>query len=139
MAGRNLVLVLGDQLSPDISSLATADKECDCVLMVEVDEEASYVKHHKKKIAFLFSAMRHFAENLKNQGWHVDYVKIDDCENTGSFTGEVKRAIARHELSGVVVTEPGEWRVLETINTWEKSLGLTVEVITDRRFICSHE
>lgn len=139
MAGRNLVLVLGDQLSPDISSLATADKECDCVLMVEVEEEASYVKHHKKKIAFLFSAMRHFAENLKNQGWHVDYVKIDDCENTGSFTGEVKRAIARHELSGVVVTEPGEWRVLEIINTWEKSLGLTVEVITDCRFICSHE
>ena len=48
--------------------------------MVEVQEEATYVRHHKKKIAFLFSAMRHFADELRGLGWKVDYVTLDAGE-----------------------------------------------------------
>ena len=59
---RNLVVVLGDQLSPDLSSLAACDRALDLVVMCEVAEEATYVRHHKKKIILLFSAMRHFAD-----------------------------------------------------------------------------
>jgi deoxyribodipyrimidine photolyase-related protein len=55
-----LRLILGDQLSYNISSLSDINPERDTILMCEVWEEATYVKHHKKKIAFLFSAMRHF-------------------------------------------------------------------------------
>jgi deoxyribodipyrimidine photolyase-like uncharacterized protein len=36
--------------------------------MAEVSDEASYVPHHPKKIAFLFSAMRHFAQKLQQDG-----------------------------------------------------------------------
>ena len=56
-----LRFVLGDQLSRDIASLQDLDPARDTVLMVEVMAEATYVPHHPKKIAFLFSAMRHFA------------------------------------------------------------------------------
>ena len=59
-----LRLILGDQLSDSISSLDGCDSSRDIILMCEVWNEATYVKHHKKKIAFLFSAMRHFAEEL---------------------------------------------------------------------------
>ena len=59
-----LVLILGDQLSPRLSSLAASDRSCDVVLMAEVMDEASYVRHHRKKLAFVFSAMRHFAGEL---------------------------------------------------------------------------
>ena len=55
-----LCVLLGDQLSLNMSSLQHIDKARDHVLMAEVKEEATYVKHHKKKIAFIFSAMRHF-------------------------------------------------------------------------------
>jgi deoxyribodipyrimidine photolyase-related protein len=68
---RNLVVVLGDQLSPDLSSLAACDRTRDLVVMCEVVEEATYVRHHEKKIILLFSAMRHFAEELRAQGWQV--------------------------------------------------------------------
>ncbi|HIP77512.1 MAG TPA: cryptochrome/photolyase family protein, partial [Kiloniellaceae bacterium] len=94
MAVRNLVLILGDQLSPDLSSLKAADPAQDRLLMVEVREEATYVRHHKKKIAFLFTAMRHFAEALQDAGWPVDYVQLDAEGNTGSFSGELARAVA---------------------------------------------
>jgi len=136
-ACRNLVLVLGDQLSPRISSLRRADPARDRVLMVEVAEETAYVRHHKKKIAFLFSAMRHFAEELRENGWPVDYVKLDGVDNMGSFKGELARACARSRPERVLVTEPGEWRVLEDMRTWQAEFGIPVEILGDSRFFCS--
>ncbi len=102
-------------------------------------EEASYVPHHKKKIAFLFSAMRHFAENLREDGWTVDYVQLDDDGNSGSFTGELNRAIGRHSADRILVTEPGEWRVRQDMETWAEETGLPVDILEDDRFLCSHE
>ncbi|MEO9528617.1 cryptochrome/photolyase family protein [Roseibium sp.] len=134
---RNLVVVLGDQLSPDLSSLKRADPASDRVLMAEVWREATYVRHHKKKIAFLFAAMRHFAEELRAAGWMVDYVTLDADGNTGSFQGEVARAAARHRPERVLVTEPGEWRVLEDMRAWPSALGVPVDIVTDTRFLCS--
>ena len=63
-----LVLVLGDQLSPDLSALRNADKASDIVVMAEVSDEAGYVPHHPKKIAFVLAAMRKFAAGLRNDG-----------------------------------------------------------------------
>ena len=79
---KTLRFILGDQLSQNISSLRDCDKSNDIILMCEVMAEATYVKHHKKKIAFLFSAMRHFAEELEAQGHHVRYIKLDDEHNS---------------------------------------------------------
>lgn len=127
---RTIILLLGDQLSPGMSSLEAADPALDVVLMAEVMEEATYVRHHKKKIAFLFSAMRHFAEELRAAGWTVDYVRLDDEGNSGSLRGEVERAMVRHGASRVVATEPGEWRLLEEMQGWAEA-----RLLPDRRFI----
>ena len=127
--------VLGDQLTRGLSSLRDLE-DGDVVLMAEVEEEATYVRHHQRKIAFLFSAMRHFAAALRAEGIAVDYVALDDPGNTGSFTGELRRAAMRHAVSGVVITEPGEWRVAEMIAGWERVPGLPVERREDDRFLC---
>ncbi|MEL7429394.1 MAG: cryptochrome/photolyase family protein, partial [Pseudomonadota bacterium] len=134
----NLILVLGDQLSKNLSALEAGDKSEDRVLMCEVREEATYVKHHKKKIALIFSAMRHFAEALREDGWTVDYVKLDDPENSGSFSGEVERAIEKVQPDRLIVTEPGEWRVMEMMKAWREELDVTVEILDDDRFIATH-
>ncbi len=135
---KRLIFILGDQLSKRIASLQAADPKRDVVLMAEVATETTYVRHHKKKIAFVFSAMRHFAEELRKAGWTVDYVRYDEPENTGNFTGEVCRALKRNgDVDRVSVTEPGEWRVLQEIEAWEGCLGVPIELHNDNRFICS--
>jgi deoxyribodipyrimidine photolyase-related protein len=136
---RNLIFILGDQLSPNISSLAGADPEQDGILMCEVLEEASYVRHHKRKIAFIFSAMRHFARELEAQGFEVRYVRLDDPGNSGSFGGELARAAQILQPERVRVTEAGEWRVMQMIDTWPALINLPVDVPADHRFLCSHE
>ena len=60
--GMNILIpILGDQLSMSIASLGGMERGNCTILMVEVRAEATYVRHHKKKIALIFSAMRHFA------------------------------------------------------------------------------
>ncbi len=132
-----LRFVLGDQLNRRIASLTDLDSETDTVLMVEVADEATYVRHHKQKIALIFSAMRHFARDLEAEGVSVDYVRLDDPRNTGSFTVELARAVERHRPGRVVVTEPGEWRVWEEMRRWGERLGVPVEIRADNRFLCS--
>lgn len=134
---RNLILVLGDQLTPTLSSLAAGDARQDMVLMAELDDEAGYVRHHKKKLAFLFSAMRHFAVELRAAGWTVDYVALDAPNNRGSFTAQLIDAVNVHRPQRLIVTAAGEWRVARMMDAWPAQLGVPVDVFADWRFLCS--
>ena len=132
-----LRVLLGDQLTRRIAALSDLDPERDTVPIAEVVEEATYVRHHKQKIAFLFSAMRHFADELREEGIKVVYSRLDDAANTGSLAGEVERVAKAVGADGIVVTEPGEWRVLEGMRTWSAACGCPVEIRDDNRFLCS--
>ena len=133
-----LILLLGDQLSPNVSSLRAANRERDVILIAEVSDEASYVPHHKKKIAFLFSAMRHHAEALRTAGWTVRYVRLNDPQNTGSICGEVERAAQDLQAQMVTVTEPGEYRLKSALNALANQAEFELTLLEDDRFICSH-
>ena len=134
-----LRLILGDQISPSIATLQGLNPAQDTVMLCEVMEEATYVQHHPKKIAFLFSAMRHFAGELEAQGARVRYVKLDDPDNGGSFTAELKRAVAEIKPDRVVVTEPGEYRVLVMMRSWQDLFGIPVTILSDTRFLANHD
>ena len=132
-----LRLILGDQLSMTLASLVDLDPQDDLLLMCEVHSEATYVKHHKKKIAFVFSAMRHFAAELSGKGFNIRYVKYDDPNNTGSLFGEAARIIAQNAITEVVVTAPGEYRLQEEMAGWSAKLDLPVTIKDDDRFLCT--
>ncbi len=125
--------VLGDQLSQSLPSLARARRDRGVILMMEVREEAVTPRHHKKKIAFIFSAMRHFAQELRTAGWNVDYVKLDDPANTHSFAGEIERACHRHGTRSIIATWPGEYRVMRVL----QHLGAKLEENT--RFLFTRD
>lgn len=129
-----LILVLGDQLSPDIHALREGDRDDDVVIMAEVMEEASYVPHHPKKIAFLLAAMRKFAAALEDDGWTVAYTRLDDPDNGGSIGAELLRRAEEHGAKEVIATEPGEWRLISAL----EDLPLPVHQFADDRFFASH-
>lgn len=136
---KTLIFILGDQLSHSLSPLKASTKDDSIVLMAEVADETTYVPHHKKKIAFILAAMRTFADELRDSGWQVDYVKLDNEDNTGSFISELTRALKRYDIGKILITEPSEYRVMEMAKSWEKDLGCPVSILDDTRFICSHE
>ncbi|MEE4360499.1 MAG: cryptochrome/photolyase family protein [Pseudomonadales bacterium] len=137
MSCERLVLLLGDQIGDRISALDDADPATTRVLLCEVGEEVAYARHHAKKLVFLFSAMRHRAERLRESGFAVDYVTLDDPDNSGSLTGELQRAVDRHAPASVHVTRPGEWRVQEALEAWADARDRALVWHEDDRFLAS--
>ncbi|MCG8394986.1 MAG: cryptochrome/photolyase family protein, partial [Pseudomonadales bacterium] len=130
-----LGIVLGDQLSPNLPTLNALNRNTDRVVMAELAEEASYVKHHQQKIALIFSAMRHFARDLQEAGWRVDYYRYGEHEFPDF---ETLLAATTQDAEEVVVTHCGEYRLQQRIDThWHKACGIPVTCLDDNRFLCS--
>lgn len=134
---RNLILILGDQLTPSLTALAEADPIRDHVVMAEVAEEAGYTNHHKQKLALIFSAMRHFAAELEQAGWCVHYHSFDP-DSAHQSLGQVVRATAESVgAQGVVATECGEWRLDQAMRQWQLPVPLSIR--PDNRFFATVE
>ena len=133
-----LRFVLGDQLSRNVSVLRDVDKANDIIFMCEVLEEATYVRHHKKKLAFIFSAMRHFAETLKAEGFAVVYRRLDE-HDAGDFTDALSRAVQHHSVGKIVATEASEYRVLKAQTAWADMFGIQIDLRADDRFVATKE
>ncbi|UWR28189.1 cryptochrome/photolyase family protein [Sulfitobacter sp. S223] len=129
-----LVLVLGDQLSEGLSALREADCATDTIVMAEVVDEATYVRHHPKKIALIFTAMRKFAAMLEDAGWTVAYSQLDDTDNAGSIVGELLRRAEQTGAKEVICTEPGEWRLINKLT----HAPIKTRILPDDRFLASH-
>ncbi|MEM7467248.1 MAG: cryptochrome/photolyase family protein [Pseudomonadota bacterium] len=134
-----VTLVFGDQLTPAISSLSDSDPDSTLVLMAELPAEASYVPHHKKKIAFVFSAMRHFAEELRTLGWRVAYYELGETPHLNTFADVLEMALATFEPSQIRLTEPAEYRLRKLIDEFSDHHAGVVDVLEDSRFLCSTE
>ncbi|MEC7398080.1 MAG: cryptochrome/photolyase family protein, partial [Pseudomonadota bacterium] len=135
---RALIPVFGDQLSHDIASLKAGSHERDCVLMVEATAEACYAPYHKQKLAFVFSAMRHFAAELRSCGWEVLYRELNDPLNSGDLAVEIESAIRSIAADRVIFTEPGKWQLRETLLEQGKSSDIPYDMLEDDRFLCAH-
>ena len=133
MVGPRLILILGDQLSPDIAALRAADITRDYVVMAEVMAEGTSVPHHPQKIVLILTAMRKFAAQLRALGWRVLYSDLDDPDNSQTITGELLRRAVDTGAHSVLATQCGEWRLRSVLD----DLPLPVTQLPDDRFLCS--
>jgi deoxyribodipyrimidine photolyase-related protein len=134
---RNLVLVFGDQLNADSAAFDGFDADQDAVLMMEVKAEATYVPQHKIRLALFFSAMRHFAADLRDRGYTVHYVELDAPNNRGCFEGEITRWGNKTRPERIVCARPGDYRVLDRVQNVARELSCDLEVRPDRHFMSS--
>lgn len=134
-----LRLVLGDQLTPHLSALRGIDPAHDLILMAEVQAEATYVRHHPKKLGFFFAAMRRHAEALRAAGYRVRYFRLDDPTPCPSLGEAIARTLAEGRYGRLIVTVPGEWRLLAEVESWAARFGLPVDIRPDDHFLCTRE
>ena len=130
-----LILVLGDQLSLGRGALRDARPGVDTILMAEVAEEASYVCHNQHKIAFIFSAMRHFARKLREAGFDVIY--YDYAEGKTSLLHAVSAGLESSGAEQLRCCEPGEYRLLQAMRQWR--LPVALELVEDDRFLATRD
>ena len=131
-----LHLVLGDQLDPR-SAFFEGVEAGEVVLLLELHEEATFVKQHQHRLVLFFSAMRHCRDALREKGHRVEYAEVDDRLNRGSFRDELPRWLGKLRPARVRVREPGDWRVLEAIEDACHERDVALEIVADDHFLCS--
>ncbi|MFZ9103895.1 MAG: cryptochrome/photolyase family protein [Burkholderiaceae bacterium] len=136
---RHLVLILGDQLDHQGAALSGFDNHHDVIWMAEVAEESEHVPSSKIRTALFLSAMRHFAKAQQELGRTVQYVQLDDPDNTQTLAGELARTLKASAPEQVVMTEPGDYRVLKAIEQCAADQGCTLRVLADSHFVTSLE
>lgn len=129
-----LILILGDQLDPSYMQTLGASKGEDIIVMLEVENESTHALSHVQRTVMFLSAMRHFALDLKGDGWDVHYVALDDRANTQSFGGEVRRLVERFGAREVRVIRPGEWRVINGLEDACDGAGVELTIEEDPHF-----
>jgi len=148
---RNLILILGDQLNVDTAALDGFDPERDAVWMAEVAHESTKVWSSKPRTVVFLSAMRHFRDRLRSEGWTVFYRQLtatggnwtassrpSEPSTAETFSAALAEATARLNPERWILVEPGEWNVREEIRAAADSAGVELEIREDRHFLCSH-
>jgi len=134
---RNLVVVLGDQLDMDAAAFDGFDPARDAVWMAEVAEESTHVWSSKPRTVMFLAAMRHFAQALRAAGRALHYTTLDAAENRGSLAAQLQADMERLRPARLVLTAPGDWRVLQAVKAAAEAQRLPLDVREDRHFYCS--
>ncbi|RVT51475.1 cryptochrome/photolyase family protein [Rubrivivax albus] len=129
---RHLVIVLGDQLDAASSAFDGFDPARDALWMAEVAEESTHVRSSRVRSALFLAAMRHFAAERRADGWTVHYTSLDAGVTT--LSDALAADITRLRPAGLVLSAPGDWRVLQALRGAGKAHGLPLDLRDDRHF-----
>lgn len=99
------VWIFPDQLSPRHTALAAADRARDVVVFVEPLASGPFARFHKKKTVLLFAAMRHFAAELRAEGWTIDYHELGSVQ---TYDEAWERHRQRFGERALAVMEPND-------------------------------
>jgi deoxyribodipyrimidine photolyase-related protein len=132
---RHLVIILGDQLNRDSHVFDAFDPEQDAVWMAEVLGESQRIWSHKTRTVMFFSAMRHFALQLKQDGLTVHYTALP--QQVADFESGLMPFIQQHKPVKLRMAEPGEWGIRQRFTALANQIETPLELLPDRHFVCS--
>ncbi len=128
------VWILGDQLLLRHVALEEAvervGRENVRVVFIESIERIRQLPYQKKKLVLLLSAMRHYAERLREQGYTIDYIHAD------SFGEGLKQHVAQHKSQALITMEASEYDTrLWQQNELERMIGVPVTIVRGTQFL----
>jgi len=128
--GKTSVWILGDQLTPLVSSLEGLSPGNCVVLMIESIEHCKRLPFHKQKLVLVWSAMRHFAEELRALGYEVDYYQTQE-----SFAKALPKHVKKHRPNSLRLMESAEYGLSDSLATAAKKAGTSAEITPNSMFL----
>ncbi len=123
------------------SALVAADKNNAMVVMIESVARGNQLRYHKKKLVLIYSIMRHFAEELREAGWNVDYY-----EESPEFSEALATHIKKNNPTRLLMMEQSEFGVTAHLTNMAKicserllDRSIDVEIFPHSNFISTSE
>jgi deoxyribodipyrimidine photolyase-related protein len=127
------IWVLGDQLWTGQAALASCAgmKGQTPVLLIESRNYARQRRYHRQKLVLIWSAMRHFAAELRSAGWSVTY------EITEDFETPLRQWIRKHDITELRVMQPNDRPFAQLID--QLHLECSIQYHPNNHFLWSTE
>lgn len=119
------VWVLGDQLLHDHPGLALGRR----VVLIESLQRLRQRAYHKRKLGLILAAMRHYARQLRDQGYAVDLRQAPD------FVSGLRAHLAETGSSRLYCMVAAEYDTRQLQLRLQDDLGIAVEVLPNRQFL----
>lgn len=131
---RASVWILGDQLLAQHPALVAAEQVCSQenlrIVLIESTARSKRLPYQRKKLVLLFSAMRHYAAGLRQQGYAVEYLLAP------TFLDGLEQHVATWRPDRLFVTEASEWQERTFQQTrLAASLGIAVTLLPNTQFL----
>lgn len=127
------IWILGDQLWSDQAALQPyADKKQDTkIILIESFQHVRERQYHQQKLVLVWSAMRHFAQELQQAGWTVTYKTSEDFETP------LREWILSEGIAELRIMEPTD----RPFATFLRSLDLpcTLTLVPNNHFLWSRD
>ncbi len=121
--------IFGHQLHMNWKALAELNRNTDKVLMIEARSRGEWHAYHKQKLIFVYSAMRHYANQLCQAGYVVDYRQAD------TFEQGIQAHLDDYHPTQIMLHLPTDWKMRQKVEKWvihtRHSLSLEVSVFTE--------
>lgn len=101
-----------DHLHADFGVLKDANREQDLIVFVESARMTSGRPWHPGRLFFFISAARHFAQNLKMEGFSVEYIK---AATTIDGLDAIK---SRYGITSITSAEPSSFRQYQSLQDY---------------------
>jgi deoxyribodipyrimidine photolyase-related protein len=127
------VWILGDQILRKHPALSTAEQQVNrdqlVVLMIESQARTRRLPYQRKKLVLLFSAMRHYAEQLRSSGYQVDY------RISPSTTIAIKQHLQTYQPEIIYTMAASEFSGLKFQQHLERRFNIPVTVLPNTQFL----
>ncbi|NJK38801.1 MAG: cryptochrome/photolyase family protein [Oscillatoriales cyanobacterium RM2_1_1] len=125
------IWILGDQLSLNQAALQQAD--LNAAIPIVLIESLAHIQarpYHRQKLVLIWSAMRHFAQELQESGWSVTYIQA-----AANFIDPLKQWIQEHEITQLQVMKPSDRPLFQMIQ--DSDLPCEIQWIPNNHFLWS--
>ncbi|MBN8248646.1 MAG: cryptochrome/photolyase family protein [Verrucomicrobia bacterium] len=130
------VWILGDQLTLENAALAGCDPGNTRVLLIESRARAVHRRHHRRKLVLVYAAMRHFAADLQEAGWTVDYQRLDQ---TPVFGDALRRHVRAFRTERLRILEPSDFATRHALPQWARDVGVVLDVVPNNLFLVGRD
>ncbi|AUC75997.1 cryptochrome/photolyase family protein [Olleya sp. Bg11-27] len=130
---KTLRLILGDQLNSK-HSWYKDNAENIVYCLFEMRQETDYVTHHIQKVIGFFAAMRDFGQHLKEEGFIVHYLKLDDRKNTQNLIANLQLLIKEYNIDKFEYQLADEYRLDEQLSEFCNALTIESEAFSTEHF-----
>ncbi|NEP16150.1 MAG: cryptochrome/photolyase family protein [Leptolyngbya sp. SIO4C1] len=125
------IWILGDQLWQGQAALASCEADSAAVILIESRQHVQARPYHQQKLVLVWSAMRHFAQELKAAGWSVSYEIAED------FATPLKQWIQQNDITELRVMEPADRPFAKLLADLEVSCKLVI--VPNNHFLWSKQ